>query len=102
MFRDKKSKKDDYWDAGFEEDQEVAQPEGFAAATPEPAPVASDLVAESAEDDFPDVKPKGKTTPAEPEIAGEESEEEDEEAGPTIQLKVSIKHRRRSLLLNSY
>ncbi|KAK7204408.1 fun12p [Myxozyma melibiosi] len=97
--KDKKSKKDDYWDTAFEDDQEAVQPDESAAApaaapaaaaTPEPESKEATPAPESAEDLFPETttkKSNGKGGKPAAVADDDESASEKEDSGPTIQIK---------------
>ncbi|KAK9332130.1 hypothetical protein V1520DRAFT_305156 [Lipomyces starkeyi] len=76
--KDKKSRKDDYWDTAFEDDQEAIQAEVDEA--PSPAPTK-----EEDADETKDATPASKNNGADKAEVGDDDDEED--AGPAIQLK---------------
>ncbi|KAK9359416.1 hypothetical protein V1504DRAFT_223301 [Lipomyces starkeyi] len=76
--KDKKSRKDDYWDTGFEEDQEAIQAEVGEAPSPTPTK-------EEDADEKKDATPASRNNGAAKDEVGDDDDEED--AGPAIQLK---------------
>ncbi|KAK9459832.1 uncharacterized protein V1516DRAFT_678114 [Lipomyces oligophaga] len=81
--KDKKNKKDDYWDVGFEDDMETAQPEGFGADIGADAKVENVSVV-SAQDSTND---SSINRAAAPHKETDEPEDEPEESVPIVQLK---------------
>ncbi|KAJ8100949.1 hypothetical protein POJ06DRAFT_221056 [Lipomyces tetrasporus] len=87
--KDKKPRKDDYWDTAFEEDQEVVQVDGAElplGTSPSPAPApAKEEEADENIDTTPASKDNGT---AKTEFNDDDDDDEEEEdAGPALQLK---------------